>query len=337
MIRFLLIFAMAATAVMTQAQSTGTPQQLPTLRDRNQQQQPVAQPSTTPAGDAVITIHGLCSAPASDPHQCNTVISRQQFDTLVDALNTTNQPISPEARRKLAHDYVEVMTSAQAAEKAGIEKDPKFAESMRVFRMKILTDFYLLSLEQKYNTPSASQIQDYYNQNQAKFEEFTLSRILIPTRNPGAPNKVEWETKVAQLTGTMHARAAKGENFEQLQKEAFATLGLQNPPSTVLTPKRRSAAPSAEDQEIFALQVAGVSPVEQESGGNAIYRMELRQVVPLDNVKDQISKTLARTKMEEQMKAIRSSVRADFNSQYFGPEAAPAAVAPTLQRPASPQ
>jgi parvulin-like peptidyl-prolyl isomerase len=229
------------------------------------------------------------------------------------------------------------MTSAQAAEKAGIEKDPKFAESMRVFRMRMLTDFYLLSLEQKYNTPSAGEIQDYYNQNQSRFEEFTLSRILVPTRNSAAPNKVEWETKVAQLTGSMHDRAAKGENFEQLQKEAFATLGLQNPPSTVLTPKRRSASPSAEEQEIFSLQVGGVSPVEQESGGNAIYRMEVRQVLPLDSVKDQISKTLARAKMEEQMKTIRSSVRADFNGEYFGPEPAPAAVAPTLQRPAPPK
>ncbi|HJX84630.1 MAG TPA: peptidylprolyl isomerase [Candidatus Angelobacter sp.] len=336
MTRFLLIFSLAATAVMTSAQSTGTPQQLPTLRDRNQQQQPATQSSTTPAGDAVIVIRGLCSAPASDPNQCTTVISRQQFETLLDALNTSNRPVSPETRRKLAQDYVDVMTTAQAAEKAGIDKDPRFTESMRVLRMRLLTDSYLLALEQR-STPSAGEILGYYNQNQSKFEEVSLSRVWIPARNPGAANKVEWETKVAQLTGTIHDRAVKGESFEILQREAFATLGLQNPQSTVLKPIRRRVTPSAEEQEIFSLQVGGVSPVEQESGGNAIYRMEGRQVLPLDNVKDEIARTLAQTKADAQMKAIRTAFHADLSSEYFGPEPAPAAVAPTLQRPAPPK
>lgn len=335
MTRFFLIFALAATAVMASAQSTGASQQLPTLRDRNPQPQP-APPSTLPAGAAVITIHGVCSAPASDPSQCTTVVSRQQFETMLDALNSSNRTITQAARRKLAEDYVDVMTQAQAAEKAGIEKDPRFTEAMRVLRMRLLADTYLLSLEQKL-APSAGEILEYYNQNQSRFEEFTLSRILIPTRNPGAASKVEWETKVAQLTGTMHDRAVKGESFEQLQKETFAILGLQNPPSTVLRPIRRTNSPSAEELEIFSLQVGGVSPVEQESSGNAIYRMEVRQVMPLDNVKDDISKTLARVKADEQMKAIRSASRADLNSDYFGAAAAPAAVAPSLQKPAPPK
>jgi peptidyl-prolyl cis-trans isomerase C len=335
MTRFLLIFALAATAVISPAQSTGTPQQLPTLRDRNPQPQP-APASTLPAGDAIITIHGLCSTPASDPNQCNTVISRQQFETMLDALNTSNRTINQATRRKLAEDYVDVMASAQAAEKAGMDKDPRFTESLRVLRMRLLADAYLISLEQK-DAPSAGEIVEYYNQNQAKFEEFTLSRILIPTRNPAAANKVEWETKVAQLTGTMHDRAVKGESFEQLQKETFATLGMQTPPSTVLRPIRRTNSPSAEELEIFSLQVGGVSPVEKESSGNAIYRMEVRQVLPLENVKDDISKTLARIRADEQMKAVRAAVHADLNSDYFGAAAAPATVAPTLQRPAPPK
>jgi hypothetical protein len=338
MTRFLLIFALAATAVMAQAQSTGTSQQLPTLRDRTAQPQPAA-PSTLPASQAIITIHGLCSAPAADPSQCTTVISRDQFEKLLDALNSSRQPITPEQRRNLAQSYVELMTAAQAAEKAGVANDPKFAEVMRLVRLRTLADLYRVSLEEKYRTPSADELQDYYNRNQAQFEEFRLSRILIPAKNPLAANKLEWETKAAQLASTIHDRAAKGESFEQLQKEAYATLGLKDPPSTVLTPKRRSASPSAEEQEVFALQVGGVSPVEQENNGNVIYRMEVRQVLPLDSVKDQIAKSLARAKVEEQMKGMRSSVHADFNGEYFGAEAAPAppTVAPTLQRPAPPK
>ncbi len=333
--RFLLSLALAATAVVAHAQSTGASQQLPTLRDRTQQPVPT---STLPGSDAVITVHGLCSAPSTDPGQCTTVITREQFEKLLDALNTTHQPVTLEQRKNLAQGYVEIMASAQAAQRAGMENDPKFVESMRVFRMRMLSDFYLLALADKYGTPTPEEIQDYYNQNRSKFEEITVLRVLIPTKNSAAANVQEFESKASQLAGAIHDRAVKGESFGVLQNEVFTTLGLTTPPPNIaMGPRRKSNSPSAEEQEIFALPVGGVSKVEPESGGYMIYKLESKQILVLDQVKDQVARLVSRTKIDEQKKAALSNVHADYNGEYFGPAAAPTTGAPTLQRPAPPK
>src|SRR5438874_6032785 len=114
MIRILLILALAATAALAQTQTTpppaqpptqspaprppqsnSGPQTLPTLSDRTQK----IDPATLVAPTApVITLHGACDKAQGASADCTTVVTKQQFDKLVDALNTNNQPIPPQMR-----------------------------------------------------------------------------------------------------------------------------------------------------------------------------------------------------------------------------------------------
>src|SRR5215471_15134591 len=307
---------------------------------------PATDPGTSVAPtEPVITAKGVCpnrpvtkaapGAPKPAPAPCQTVVTKGQFEKLVNAVSPSNQNVPPAMRRNLAQAYVELLAYAQAAEKAGADKDPKFIEVMRLVRMRTLADIYRRDMEEKYRTPPPNEIQAYYDQNVSRYEEIKLSRIFIPAKNPSAQDKDAWEKKAAQLSTELHDRASKGEDLEKLQKEAYTTLGLTiAPPNTTVGTRRRGMMAPQEEQELFALKPGDVSKVEQEPAGYIIYKIESRQTLPVDQVKDEISRELYRQKIQAQIKAITATVRAEFNDQYFGSPASPpsSAVAP-VNRP----
>ena len=336
-------------------QATPAPQPVPPPH-ATPRPSPPAQPDTaaTVAPTApVITVHGVCNstapkrpaaagarktatpaASASGP--CETIITKAQFEKLLETVNS-NVPVG--MRRNIAQAYVELMAFAQAAQKAGVENDPKFAEQLRLLRMQAMVGIYRRNMEEKNRNPSPQEISTYYNQNLPKYEEIKLGRIFIPAKNPSSATKDDWEKKAQQVANDMHDRAAKGEDFEKLQKEAYTTLGLTiAPPNTSVGTRRRGMLTPAEEQELFALKPGDVSKVEQEPAGYIIYKVESKQTLPQEQAKDEISRELFRQKMESQMKAINSGVKADFNDQYFGASTPPPStiMPPGAQSPNAP-
>jgi|SRR5579864_1036350 len=334
MIRYLLGFTLvAAAACSAQGTAKPLPQLQPPASKTTPPQSGAPAASTdaaaaVPASAPIITVKGVCATPAktaaASPESCTTTVTKEQFEKLLNALNSSNQNIAPAMRRNLAQAYVELLAYAQAAEKNGIEKDPKFIEVMHLVRMRTLADLYRRDLEEKDRNPPAADIQAYYNQNVSRYEEIKLSRIFIPAKNPSAQGKDDWEKKAAQLAQDLRDRAAKGEDMEKLQKEAYTTLGLTiNPPNTLVGARRRGMLAQPEEQELFTLKPGEVSKVEQEPAGYIIYKVDSRQTLPLDQVKDEISRELFRQKLDAQLKSVTGSVQAEFNDQYFGPPANP--------------
>lgn len=355
MIRNILIFILAAGAMWGQTQTPAPPPAQQATPAPSTTPAPAPQSSTPPSPQLplrpatppaepesaskvaptapVITIKGICNNPparrpagtaahkpapaaSSNTGACDTVITRDQFEKLVQSVNPN---LPPTMRRNVAQAYVELLAFAQAAEKAGVENDPKFKEQLRLMRLQALASIYRHDLEDKNKNLPPQEIQAYYNQNLPKYEEIKLSRIFIPAKNPSSPAKDDWEKKAEQEANDIHDRAAKGEDFEKLQKEAYTTLGLTiAPPNTSVGTRRRGMLTPTEEQELFALKPGDVSKVEQEPAGFIIYKVESRQTLPEEQVKDEISRELFRQKMESQMKSVTSNVKADFNDQYFG-------------------
>jgi len=295
--------------------------------------------------DAVITIKGLCTgtarpvvgrtagqkpAAAASSKACTTVITKEQFDALIDAVGQPGQIIPPSARQRVAQSYVDLLAVSGAAKKAGMEDSPKFQESMRLMRLQKLAEMYSRDLQEKYRNPSPEEIEAYYQQNLPKYEEVKLHRIFIPKNNPSAQNKEEFEKKAQSAANELRERAAKGEDPEELQKAAYTTLELTTPPmKTDLGGRRRGMLPAQLEAEVFSLKPGEVGKVDEESSGYMIYKVDSKQTAPLDQtLKSEISRDLFRQKMESAMKGITGAVHADFNEKYFGPANAPVAAVP---------
>jgi PPIC-type PPIASE domain len=279
----------------------------------------------------VITIHGLCPENAektADPKSCTTLLTKDQFEDVVSAVSLGGQVYTPNAIRDLADTYVQYLVLADAAQKAGVDKDPRIQELLRVVRLRTLADAYRRSMEEKFRSPAPEEMEKYYRDNISRFEAVKAERLFIPKYNPKSPKEgaAEFEKKAFAMAQEIRERAAKGESLDRLQSEAFLKLGMVAPsllPDTGMR-RRGSFAPDVET-EIFSLKPGEVSKIETETGGFVVYRLLRKDTYTLEQVKGEVVTAIYRQKMEVAVKGVLQSVKTDLNDQYFAQ--------PTVPRP----
>lgn len=299
---------------------------------------------------AVITIKGLCSTPAvktpapkntagkpaSPPASgkpCETVVTKKQLDSIVEAVRPN---LPPAQRRMLAQQYVELLTIANAASKAGVEKQPDVQEKIKLSKLQILASSYSREMQQKEAEIPDADIQKYYKENTPKYEEAKLLRIYVPmmTSEEGKPPDTAATKALAEK---IQQRAASGEDFDKLQKDVFTAAGNKGtPPSVDMGERRRGTLPPKQEDAVFGLKAGEVSPALEETSGFYIYKVVSKDQVPLDKVHDDIKGTLARERFRENMEKLRSSVQTTYNEAYFSPPAPPATTGTPGEAPSAP-
>jgi hypothetical protein len=299
--------------------------------------------------DPVITLKGFCADATQQGDACKTVITRAQLEVLADAL----QPgMSPSMRRQLATRYPAMLRMSAEADKRGLDKGAKFDLLMNFARMQILTQELGRALREDSTKVSDADIEDYYKKNEASYEQATLARITIArakqikpavaTTKPGEksganapapPPPTEEQRKAAEeamtkLAAELRARAVTGEDFDTLQKEAYAAAGLPgNAPTTKLDKARRSSLPPGH-QAVMDLKPGEVSEVISDpNGGHYIYKLVSKQTLAPETVKPDILKIISAQRYRDSMQGFQGNV--DLNEAYFGP-------APTRPMPPRP-
>jgi PPIC-type PPIASE domain len=273
--------------------------------------------------DAAITIHGLCSGPQSvkikaDP-ACSTVVTKQQFEVVVNALNAIGPPLLAAQRRAVAEGYATTLLNYEAARKAGVERDPRYAEVMRLARMRAMADMYNAQMQEKSRKVTPEAIEAYYKENIAKFEELTLQRVTLPRYNSANLKDEEFAGKASKIAQGIHDRAVNGEDLDKLQKEVFEELGVKNPPSTKMGPVRRGMYAADQEKQIFALQPGELTAVIEQPSALIIFKLEARATASLEKSKDEISRILTKQNLEKQEQVKNNSYQIDYNEEYTGP------------------
>ena len=277
--------------------------------------------------DPVITVPGVCrgSAKAGSPADCKTIVTREQFERLVAAVATAGQPVQANGRQQLAQTYVDLLAYEDAARPSGMESSREFQDLMELVRLRTLAEIHRRNVQAKYREPSAQDIDDYYRQNPLNFTDIKLHRILIPRKNPMVENQEEYEKHAQQVVNGLRERAANGEDFDQLQREGYSTLGLNLPPATDMGNRRKANLLAGVRDEILSLNAGGVSKVEKEPYSFVIYKVDRKNLLPEETVKEEISREISRQRLENALKEITAGVHPEFNQQYFTAEPQPPA------------
>jgi hypothetical protein len=341
----------------------------------SQSAQPTANPSAAPAPaaapspdkpaeaqvaptDPVITVKGVCADAAKTPDSCQTVVTREQFEKLADALQP-NMP--PQVRRQLATAYSRMLIMSTAAEKRGLDKQPKYDETLRFARMQILSQQLSRDLQEESQKVPDADMEKYYKDNAASYEEATLLRIFVPKNKqmpvpkapvaaaskagaagaakaaaPAKPVDPAAQEKAGQAIMTkeaadLRARAVKGEDFDKLQKEAFVAAGLKTsaPPSKMEKVRQTTLPPT--HKPVLELNAGEVSAVIDDPSGHYIYKLVSKKTLTLDEVKTEIRNTLATQRYRDAMQGFQTAP--DLNQTYF---AAPKPPAMPPMRPGQP-
>ena len=332
-----LTFSLLQTSASDQASSQAQSHQAAEGRVSSVPPKPTDSASAVAETQAVITIRGLCAQGAGSSSQpdnsCNKQITRKDFERLMRALNPGGQAISSNGRQNLAQAYVEALAFEDAARKAGTEDTEEFREVMFWVRLRTIGDLYRRNLQEKYRTPEPEEIDTYYQEHIGSFERVHLLRILVPRENSSGGDKNEFDKKALGAAQAARKRAVNGEAVEQIQKDVYAGLGLEQPPATDLGSYQRADFLEKEGADVFSLQPGEVSPVETEIKSYVIYKVASKETLKEDQVKADIIHEIAQQKYRDALKAVMDSAQADFNEQYFGPMAPkPPIEAPVIPR-----
>ncbi len=288
--------------------------------------------SKVPPDAPIVTINGLCDNPPADKTadpNCKTVITRAQFEKILDTVQP-NMP--PRVRRQFATRYAMVLVMAQKAHEMGLDQGPKFEDRMKLMRLQVLSQLFNQAVQEKAGQISDKDIEDYYHNHSADYEEADLQRILVPRSQTLPASKVKLsaaaeekrrkdaEEAMQKEADKLRARAVAGESFSKLQDEAYQLAGSKvKPPSTKMGDVRRNALPPAQ-ASVMDLKTGEFSEVISDPSGYYIYKVGAKEVEPLDKVKEEIRASLRNQRLQEQMQAAQQSATPTLDESYFGPE-----------------
>jgi hypothetical protein len=316
-------------------------------------------PAEVPENAVVLTVYGVCpatpavaasktgtskAAPAAAKKSadCKTTLTREQFEKIAKGLSPS-PTITPQLKRQLAGALPKFMAMSEAAKKQGLEQSEGYKETLKIAKMQILTTQLQRSVQEKADNVPETEIEKYYKENPEAYEQFSLDRLFIPRYKQESPEKAnpdekltdeqqkakeaadkakqeQSEQELTKLADSLRERAAAGEDFTKLQKEAFEAANMKMDSPTVNLPAvRRTGLPPAH-VAVFDLKVGEVSQVITDNGGHYIYKVVSKEVLPMDDkIKTEIHSKLKNDRMKEMMDKYTNSYHADTNEAYFGP------------------
>ena len=330
---------LVATSLLGHAQAPASPQTnaQPAAHDDDDDKKPAARKKNKDDDDAddkdndkakasgfapnaaVITVKGLCSKPNSKAGvACQTVITRAQFEKLVDAVAPG---MSPQTRRQLATSYPKLLIMAHDAEAKGLDHGPRFDELVRFARLQILAQELVRQIKEQAAKVSDKDVADYYNGHPSVFEIAVVDRLFVPIRKEGpsssTPQANGVDSSLTELAGQLHARATAGEDFAKLQDEAYAAAGTKVSSAGYAPQRLKRADVPTSHALIFDLKPGEVSSVITDASGHYVYKLEEKEVQPLAVAKAGIVSTLMSQRLHDAMENIDHSFSVDVNEPYF--------------------
>jgi hypothetical protein len=313
-----------------------------------------AKPATA-ATKTAATKTAATKAPAAD---CKTIITKAEFEKLAGALAPS---VTPQVRRQLGGVLPQLVAATTIAEKENLDKTSDFKEKLKFTRMRLLSAELTQNIQKEAAKVPEEQIASYYKEHPDTFELFNLDRLYIPrTKQPDAEGKDDKdkddddkgaklteeqqkakqaeekakadaaEQAMTQLAETLRVRAAAGEDFAKLQKEAFEAAGMKGSPSVNLPKVRRTALPAAH-VGVLELKVGEVSQVLSDNAGHYVYKVNGKDMIPLDQAEQEIHSTLQNQRSRELTEKMNSSYKVVPNEAYFGPGGPGAPPPPRIQ------
>ena len=284
---------------------------------------PVALPSTRTLARSypVITVEGVCGPGAAKAGPCRTVITRAEFEDLVEAVNPR---MTKTERRQLAQNYGRMLALEGEAWRRGIEKKPQMQALLRYVRASALSGGAFRQVLREAGENSEAAQGEYFKANRAMYERFTLERLFIPAMKQQAQAKSLEQAasddgidpsleEMKALAEKMRARAAAGEDMAALEKEIAQQSGLPSVPQVEMNDVLRGTLPK-EHNQAFELPAGAASALIADGTGYYVYKVVARKTPDFESVRQQVAVEMENQRAAAAMKNIEHVA---INDTYF--------------------
>lgn len=224
-------------------------------------------------------------------------IPQARVDMRVKAAAQQGQPDTPEMRKAIRDDLVNLEVISQAASKNGIDKQPEIAQQLELARQSVLAGAYVQDYAKSHPIGDDVLKQEYEAlKKRVGNKEFKLSHILVETEDEA--KKVAAELK----KGGKFAKVAKSKSKDPGSKDNGGDLGWAVPSNFV--------QPFAE--AVTKLNKGQVSePVQTQFGWHIIKLEDTRELkVPgYDEMKPQMEKRKQQESIQKVIEELRGKAK----------------------------
>lgn len=298
---------------------------------------------TTPAAGAKTATAAKTAAPKTSPADCKTVITKAEFETLAGHLAPN---VTPQMKKQLGSLLPQWIALSAKAKKEGMDKTPQFEDRVKVLKMQILSQELRQNIQEEAGKIPPAEIEKYYQDHASDYEQFNLERLFVPLNKQNevevkdeqkneklseeAQKAKEAEQKakrdeeqkaMGDLAQSLRTRAAAGEDFAKLQKEAYEAAGMKIEAPTVTLPSVRRTGLPPTQAAVFDLKEGEVSQVISDSAGHYIFKVKNKSTIPLEQASNEIHGKLQNERMRKMMEDLNNSFKVETNEAYFGPAA----------------
>ncbi|HVO79318.1 MAG TPA: peptidylprolyl isomerase [Terriglobales bacterium] len=291
---------------------------------------PLPSTDTLPRDYAVISVDAACPQPASPAAKpqtgCKTIITREEFEALV---NAVNPKMTVRERRDLAQNYGRALALSQVAIGKGLDKGPGMDALLHFLRSTALASAAFKEIFREAGGTSTEQIREFYEKHKPDFERFNFQRIFIPREKQGqtpeqlanpehAPAKTGGPEgkEMKDLADQIHAKAVAGEDFLALQKSALQAAGLKGEPQVAMDGMARGDFPESHNL-VFDLALGAVSPVLTDPNGYYIYKLISKETPAFESIREAVSIRMRNQNTVEATQRIEEMSKATVDAAYF--------------------
>lgn len=238
----------------------------------------------TPAGESVATVNGKS-------------ISKSQFDLYVQNIaRQAGREIPDEQKPELLDQYINMQLAADAAEKAGITKQPKVEDQLALARMNVVVDAGLNKYLEDHPVTDAELKPEYDQQIANLPREYHARHILVE-------DKATADAVTAQLKG--------GADFAKLAKEKSKDSSNESGGDLGWFTLDTMVKPFADAVTKLTPGKLTDQPVQTQFGWHVIKLEETRAPNPpaFDDVKERVRGIVQRKRIQTYLDELRKNAK----------------------------
>jgi peptidyl-prolyl cis-trans isomerase C len=227
---------------------------------------------------------------------------------------------APQAKRQLAEQLAELKALAQEARREKLDQTPE-AKAQMAMRSDQLVAGMLFQKISKDAKPSAADMQAYYDEHKAEYENVTARHILIRMMGSAVPLK-EGEKDLSDdealaKAKDIRAKLVAGADFAELAKKESDDAG-SGANGGVLGDFTRGRMVPQFEEAAFALKVNEISEPVKTQFGYHIIQVTKHESKSMDDVKAEITEKIGPEMAQKGVDAIKSKTTISFDQTYFG-------------------
>ena len=258
-------------------------------------------------------------------------ITQSQFERIVSTLpdQAQAQAKSPEGRRQLAEQLVELKVLAQQARAEKLDQTPDVET-----RLEVETDQVLASaVYHQLANPDAAAMHAYYDAHKDEMEQIHARHILIRFQGSAVPLRLRQkdltEAEALQKAKDLRAKIVAGAKFAELAQTESDDVGSGQNGGDLDTFGHGAMVPEFE-KAAFALKVGEVSEPVRSAFGYHLILVETHTTKSYDQALPEIQKNLGPAAADKAVEEMKNKANAVYNDSYFGSRRARARHPPTV-------